>query len=392
MSADTTGKKAVIYARVSSIKQTVAGDGLGSQETRCRQFAASRGYDVIGVFQDDVSGSLTERPGMRAMLQFVRKRRDRTVVIIDDISRLARGLEAHLELRATIAKAGGKLESPSVEFSDSADSRLIEHLLATVSQHGRDKNGEQTVNRMRARVLSGYWPFACPVGYRYERVTGRGKMLIRDEPVATVIQEALEAYAAGELETQADVARALAQSALFPKDSKGNVPNQRAAAILSSPLYAGYVEAPRWDVSLRQGQHEPLISFQTYMRIQDRLNGVNRAPKRKNLNAGFALRGFVTCAHCQTPLTGYWAKGTHARYAYYHCFKKGCPAYAKSIPRDRLEGEFENLLHSVTPKPGVYRLVKALLSDMWEHRNQQTEGKAKALSAELSKIEGNISR
>ena len=29
--------KAVIYCRVSSTKQTVRGDGLGSQETRCRR-------------------------------------------------------------------------------------------------------------------------------------------------------------------------------------------------------------------------------------------------------------------------------------------------------------------------------------------------------------------
>jgi site-specific DNA recombinase len=31
--------KAVIYCRVSSAKQTVRGDGLASQETRCREFA-----------------------------------------------------------------------------------------------------------------------------------------------------------------------------------------------------------------------------------------------------------------------------------------------------------------------------------------------------------------
>jgi site-specific DNA recombinase len=32
-------RKAVIYCRASSAKQTVRGDGLASQETRCREFA-----------------------------------------------------------------------------------------------------------------------------------------------------------------------------------------------------------------------------------------------------------------------------------------------------------------------------------------------------------------
>ena len=88
------------------------------------------------------------------MLAFVRKnRRDDIVVIIDDISRLARGLQAHLKLRAEIDRAGGTLESPSIEFGDDSDSILVEHLLASVSQHQRQKNGEQARNRMRARML-----------------------------------------------------------------------------------------------------------------------------------------------------------------------------------------------------------------------------------------------
>ncbi|MFC7702875.1 recombinase family protein [Plastorhodobacter daqingensis] len=60
--------KAVIYCRVSSAKQTVRGDGLGSQETRCREFAKYKGYEVAEVFRDDTFGSLTSRPGMQAML------------------------------------------------------------------------------------------------------------------------------------------------------------------------------------------------------------------------------------------------------------------------------------------------------------------------------------
>lgn len=64
-------RKAVIYCRVSSAKQTVRGDGLTSQETRCREFAKYKGYDVVEVFRDDSSGSLTTRPGMQAMLSFL---------------------------------------------------------------------------------------------------------------------------------------------------------------------------------------------------------------------------------------------------------------------------------------------------------------------------------
>ncbi len=87
-------------------------------------------------------------PGMKDMLAYLRAhRKSQLVVIIDDISRLARGLEAHLRLRADIGSAGGILESPSIEFKEDSDSQLVEHLLASVSQHQRQKNGEQRVTR-----------------------------------------------------------------------------------------------------------------------------------------------------------------------------------------------------------------------------------------------------
>jgi DNA invertase Pin-like site-specific DNA recombinase len=106
----TASRKAVIYARVSDTKQTTRGSGLASQETRCREFARYKNYEVIDVFRDDASGGLINRPGMQAMLAYLAKRRsENLIVIIDDIIRLARGLEAHFQLRAALAAAGAQL-------------------------------------------------------------------------------------------------------------------------------------------------------------------------------------------------------------------------------------------------------------------------------------------
>lgn len=179
-----TKQIAVIYARVSGTKQVREGDGLASQETRCREFASYKKYDVVRVFADDMSGKFAKRPQMDAMLSFLRKnRKQNPVVIIDDISRLARGLEAHMQLRASISKAGGQLESPSIEFGDDPDSIMVENLLATVAQHQREKNGQQTINRMRGRMMNGYWSFYPPVGYHFEKVDGYGKLAVSQRVV-----------------------------------------------------------------------------------------------------------------------------------------------------------------------------------------------------------------
>ncbi|XHB98211.1 recombinase family protein [Nitratireductor sp. ac15] len=122
MNNNSHHSEAVIYCRVSSTKQTTVGDGLASQETRCREFARMKGYEVIQVFKDDVSGSLINRPGMMEMLAFAKMRKGKdTVILIDDVSRLARDLQAHLELRGAIASVGARLESPSIEFGEDSE-------------------------------------------------------------------------------------------------------------------------------------------------------------------------------------------------------------------------------------------------------------------------------
>jgi len=388
---DSEQRTAVIYCRVSTVKQTTTGDGLNSQETRCREFARMKGYQVQEVFRDDVSGSLIDRPGMKAMLAFLKRHRSRnTVVIIDDVSRLARGLQAHLELRGAIAKAGGILESPSIEFGEDSDSILVENLLASVSQHQRQKNGEQTRNRMRARMMSGHFVFQNPVGYKYERVSGRGRLLVRDEPAASVVQEALEGYASGRFETQADVMRFLQDNPLFPKDRSGRVRHQRVGIMLSQLVYAGYVEAPDWDVSRRPGQHEPLISLETWQRIQERIQGIGRMPKRRNLSEDFPLRGFVLCATCGNPLTSCWSKGKNGHHPYYLCPKRGCGHYGKSIRRARIEGDFETLLQSMNPTPSLFRLAANMFKDLWEQRFARATDQAKDLASRLTKVERQV--
>ncbi len=387
---ETKEQKAVVYCRVSSTKQVREGHGLGSQETRCREYAAHKGYDVVEGFRDEgISGGLIDRPGMQEMLAFLRKhRRHRQhVVIIDDISRLARGLEAHIQLRTEIQAAGGKLESPSIEFGEDSDSRLVENLLASVSQHQRQKNAEQVVNRMQARVMQGYWVFNPPLGYRFEKVEGHGKMLVRDEPQASSVTEALEGFASGRFQTVSEVLRYLDSIPTFWDRRKSASRFTMVKELLERPLYAGYMDVAKWGIRLHPAKHEPLISFETWQKVQERLKGDAPAPIRKDMRADFPLRGFVTCSCCERPMTAAWAKGRNARYAYYLCQTKGCSEFRKSIRGDKLESDFEGLLRSLRPTPALFALAEQMLRDLWQQRLERGQGHGKDAKAQISKIE-----
>ena len=385
---------AVIYARVSSVKQVKKGDGLGSQETRCREYADHKQYQVIEVFRDEgVSGSLINRPGMQAMLKFLKKHKhENPVVIIDDISRLARDLEAHIQLRTAIGDAGGKLESPSIEFGEDSDSKLVENLLASVSQHHRQKNTEQVKNRMRARVLNGYWVFYPPTGYKYERVSGHGKMLVRDEPMASIIQEGLLGFASGRFESIAELTRFFDLYPEFPRMRNGKVNVQRVSDLLRRVLYSGYIDVPQWGISLHPAKHEPLISYEDFQRIQERLDGRAKAPMKANIKDDFPLRGFVTCGCCDRPLTSCWSKGRNTKYPYYLCSNKGCAEYGKSIRKAQMEEEFLEIVRSLKPSPKTFYMALDIFDQLWKDRQGQAKDETKALKQQLALIDRKVNQ
>ncbi len=379
--------KAVIYARVSGAKQVRDGDGLASQESRCREYATYKDYDVIEVFTDDMTGKALRRPAMDRMLAFLRlHKKDSIAVIIDDISRLARNIEAHIELRRTLSDAGGILESPSIEFGEDSDSRLVEHMLATVAQHQREKNAEQTQNRMRGRKMNGYWTFQAPIGFRYEKINGHGKLLVRNEPVASIVQEGLEGYATGRFASQAELKRFFESQPAFPKDLPNDlIRQQRVSEMLTRIIYAGYVEYEPWGVTRRKGQHDGLVSLETWEQIQDRSKARKLAPARTDLNEDFPLRGAVICADCEAPLTSCWSKsGTGKRYPYYWCKSRTCASYRKNIRAERIDAGFADLMQHMTPSRNLLSLASRMLKDAWSQRDAQFGAKKSQIRRDIS--------
>ena len=296
--------KAVIYCRVSDPRQKTLGHGLESQETRLRDYADRLGYQVVRVFADDMSGEYMDRPAMREMLAFLRKQRTPQIVLIDHINRLSRNLKNHLALRDAIRDAGGILEAPDMKFGDDPEEELAENISASVAHHQRRANAKQTKMRMRSRVMNGYYCFAPPLGYRYKDIEPHGKMLVRDEPAASLVQEAYEGYASGYFQSFAEIKRFMQASSALPQERRNRLTNQRIIDLMTRPVYAGRITVSEWDLVNIPAKHEPLISFETFMRVQQRMKGAPLAPIRETRIADFPLRQFVLALRVETHLPG----------------------------------------------------------------------------------------
>ena len=389
-----TNKKVLIYCRVSDSKQKTDGHGLDSQEHRCRQYVMANDYDIEKVFPDDVSGGgdFMKRSGMVALLRYLDDHPHQNyIVLFDDLKRFARDREAHFRLKQELAARNASVECLNFRFDDTPEGEFMETIFAAQGQLERLQHRRQVIQKMRARVEQGFAVFQAPVGYKYQKTRGQGKMLFRDQPNASIMAEALEGYASGRFQIQAEVKRFLELHPSFPRNHRGEVSYQRVNDFLTQPIYAGYVEAPNWGVSLRLGKHEPLISFKTFHKIQERLKGNAKTPARKDLNKDFPLRGFITCSDCENPLTACWSKSkTGKRHPYYLCQNKGCESKGKSIRRDVLESEFAAFLGELQPTEELLHLSKAMFRDAWDQQLTQATTLLKSAKQAMVTIEKQI--
>lgn len=218
-------------------------------------------------------------------------------------------------------------------------------------------------------------------------------MLVRDPELYPIVQNALEGFASGRFGSQAELKRYLEAQPAYPKDTPtGLVRQQTVVRLLQRPVYAGMVYAPKWGVSMRRGKHEAMISIATHNKIKDILERGVYAPSRTDTRQDFVLRGAVCCDGCGKPLTAGYAKGKTKTYAYYWCQQKGCDQRSKTISRDKLEGEFEELLREVQPSPSLVNIAVEMLKDLWEKQSQDAESRLAVYREQLDRAESEIAK
>lgn len=359
-------KYAIIYCRVSSEKQVKEGSGLESQEKRCIDYAKSKGYPIAEIFHDEgISGAKLDRPGVQRMIAYIDKNPLKEfIVIFDDLSRVARDVVVYVELKASLTKRNVALESPNFIFDDSAEGVLYENITMAVAQYGRQSNRRQVIQKMKARLESGYWSFQPPSGYKTEKISGAGKVLKPVQPYGEIYKEAIEMYSLDSLNTLEEV-RSYINSRFASLQIKRRISLSAVREILSKPLYAGYLEYKPWGVPFMKAKHSGIINLETYKAVQNKLLGKAKPRLRKDYSVDFPLRGFVLCDECHQPLTASWNKGRSKKYPNYWCKNKNCNLKNKTIAKDHIEEDFIQLLKTVQPDESLLLLLKEIFNDAW---------------------------
>jgi site-specific DNA recombinase len=382
-------KKALLYTRVSSLSQKTQGHGLESQEQRCRQYAQQKGYQVEKVFQDSYTGEgdFFNRTGISALLKYLDERpHERYVIIFDDLKRFARDTQFHLKLRIEFKSRGAQVECPNFTFDETPEGEYIELIIAGQAELERKQNKRQVIQKMKARLESGYWPFGARKGYRNEWQGQHGLISIPTQQGLQVLKPALEMFATGVLSRKIDVCKYLAERGFWKNKSPERYMD-RITTILEDPFYAGEIQYLSWGVERREGKHEGIISKETFALIQKRLGKENLGARvRVDTTADFPLRGLILCAGCGVKLTAAWSKGRNQKYGYYLCQTKGCSIGTRSIVQKKIEDEFSAVMKNTRLKEEIAKLILPAFIEAWAAEIVDTKERERITEQDVKKI------
>jgi site-specific DNA recombinase len=185
--------RAVGYVRVSTAKQAEEGVSLAMQETKIRQWAELNDAQLLTIHTDDgLSGSTTNRPGLRAAL--VDCKRNKAALVVYSLSRLSRSTRDTLDVAAALEASDSDLVVLRERVDTTTPSgRMVFRMLAAINEFERDQVAERTRHAMQHLRAHGRRVGSVPHGYRL----GDENALVADEREQEVLRLVKELRANG---------------------------------------------------------------------------------------------------------------------------------------------------------------------------------------------------
>ena len=381
--------------RVSSDKQAKK-ETIMSQKQACLDYAKNNGFIIDKFFYEDgVSGWKTDRPGLDMMMEYItqEQKNKRIRVLFFDMSRLSRNLEVFSRFENLVIKYDIELLTVVAGKSqNNATGRFVRGIDILNARRFSDELSEKTRASMRSLMTLGYYPLNPPLGLKRQKDEHNKVILVPDEPKATLIRQAFEKYASGELATKHAVADFLNSHDVW---NGRRITDTAANDILHNVVYTGVFAYDKWEIPLQEWKMVKLIPMDLFDAVQARLDKGRYKSYKSTIGDDFPLRHEIFCEHCGHPLTGYYAKsGTKAcKHPYYRCHNKDCEFHKKSIRRNIIEGAFVEKLYTVKATDKFLDLCCAMIAKIGKIKeneitsaNNKTNDKITAIKQRISGI------
>ncbi len=350
------GRRAALYARVSSERQAEKDLSIPAQLKALRDFATRRGWTVQTEYVDEArSARSADRPQFQEMISAARqKKAPFDCILVWKLSRFARNREDSIIYKKLLRKHGVEVVSINEQIDDSPSGQLLEGIIEVIDEFYSANLSHDTIRGMKENAQRGFLNGSTPP-YGFEKLKVRvgtqdKYKLTPDKTEAPVVRRMFRLCL--ENKGAKEIARILNEDGI--RTRRGRLWEINAIHyILRNETYTGVLIFNRVhknsvkaveraaDQEVRvENAHPAIIDRDTFRKAQKEI--ASRSPARihpRTFSSQYLLSGLVRCGRCGANMAGCAAKSS--RFFYYACHnrvRRGLAACnAKLVNRDRLE-------------------------------------------------------
>ena len=313
-----------LYIRVSTQEQATEGYSVQEQTDRLTKYSEAMGWSIFKVYTDPgFSGGRTDRPGLQAMINDIRKGYIDKVLVYK-LDRLSRSQKDTLNL------IEDEFLAHNVDFISMCENfdtstpfgRAMVGILAVFAQLEREQIKERMFMGKEARAKEGKYPGAKqpPVGYDY--INGE---LIVNPYYALIVKDMFNLALTGL--SPYKIASHL--NSAYPKSDGAEWTPEHVRKILKNKTYVGYIKHGSEYI---KGIQEPIITEDIFDQVKHILDIKSEEHRKYNRRSGKSttyLGGYLYCAHCGAKYSKFTGKyktvsGEKRTYASYMCNSRHC--------------------------------------------------------------------
>ena len=374
-------KKVVLYIRVSTDDQAQRGYSLNHQLQNLQNHCRNKEYEILRVFQEDFSARKGfDRPEWKNLAKFIKDQQGNvSKVLFTNWDRFSRNqVESEREIER-LKKLGVEVESLENNFShNNPEDLLVQRIMLTLPQVEVERLSRRTQAGMLEARRSGCYMGKAPRGYRNIRVGKNSTLEFSKE--APIIKQVFERMASGKFSTE--------ETRHWLKRNGIKIQKNGFYNLIRNKIYVGQILIKQQNriTEIIQGLHPPLISEETFIRANQRLNGNKRNMVfHEDKIEKYPLKGLLVCPEHNRVLTGSKSKGNGGFYHYYQCTFYGCKN--KRVPIGEAEKVVESILEKISVSADNLKRYKTILSGYFRSERGETESEIRKLGKEIEKWE-----
>ena len=365
--------KYIIYCRKSSESDDRQVLSIDSQESTLLELAQRNSFIIFKTFKESKSAKKPGRPVFNEMMAFMEKHKDEYCILTWNLDRLARNsFDGGNIIWFMDQGLISEIMTYDKIFKNNADDKMMMNMVFGFAKKYVDDLSKNVKRGNKTKLEKGGWPGFAPFGYLNNKLD---KTIVVDEEKSVYVKRMFELFSTGRFTLQ-DLEDIMKSEGMISRNdckvSKSNL--QR---MLSNPFYYGYMLK---DGVYYQGNHEPLISKNTFDNVK---NVFNRKSHFKEETHFFHLRGLFTCASCGCLLTASRKKG----HDYYYCTngKKVCSEHQHYLRSEVLDSFVGSILGKLKVDE---ELVAIAYQSVKEERHGKKKDKAESKEILLKQLEG----